>query len=433
MSGGSTKVHPVLDIDEEAHIAQLGQMLQPKFTTKSSFRNTKQKGRQSFDYSAKTPTSAAGDVGGGKHFSSSFISMASEADSMDAGGVTLEMVINFLTLNLDNVVADSTYMKEFEELSHEMLKNSRDPELPRILKSHGWTGSRYKATNLAPLDLHSLLQDFSNLYLRYKVSAYTTHITSLYEAGNAQATDQIFSFIPDTLLYYLSTLGESVSASRLVSPRHTHISTVGSTSPGAAGCTDGEGNGNAAVGASMRVTATGSASAGNSPIGAGHKTLIESQSQPYLPNHHGASSPPSSSTPTGAAQPLTLVSPRAAVTSPRVTVNANGDIINGNGILSPRRSHKASPRNSSNMAAHVAAVAAAHVRSITFTGACMLADISGFSKFSGAMCSKGVSGLDDLREATNGFLGHIVKIVYDFHGDGELLILHAFLPDRPDV
>ena len=58
-------------------------------------------------------------------------------------------------------------------------------------------------------------------------------------------------------------------------------------------------------------------------------------------------------------------------------------------------------------------------RRLTFRGACMLADISGFSKFSGAMCSKGVSGLDDLREATNGFLGYFVKQVYEYKGDGE--------------
>eukprot|EP01032_Pedospumella_encystans_P010797 gene10797-12592_t len=56
-------------------------------------------------------------------------------------------------------------------------------------------------------------------------------------------------------------------------------------------------------------------------------------------------------------------------------------------------------------------------RRLTFKGACMLADISGFSKFSGAMCSKGVSGLDDLREATNGFLGYFVKQVYEYEGD----------------
>jgi hypothetical protein len=48
----------------------------------------------------------------------------------------------------------------------------------------------------------------------------------------------------------------------------------------------------------------------------------------------------------------------------------------------------------------------------------MLADISGFTKFSGEMCSKGAGGLDDLREATNGFLGHCVKLVYEYKGDG---------------
>jgi hypothetical protein len=58
------------------------------------------------------------------------------------------------------------------------------------------------------------------------------------------------------------------------------------------------------------------------------------------------------------------------------------------------------------------------VRSFTFQGACVLADISGFSSFSGAMCLKGVNGLDELREATNGFLGHFVQLVYEFGGDG---------------
>lgn len=35
------------------------------------------------------------------------------------------------------------------------------------------------------------------------------------------------------------------------------------------------------------------------------------------------------------------------------------------------------------------------------------------------MCSKGVVGLDELRETTNGFLGHIVKMVYEHRGDGK--------------
>lgn len=43
----------------------------------------------------------------------------------------------------------------------------------------------------------------------------------------------------------------------------------------------------------------------------------------------------------------------------------------------------------------------------------------GFSKFSGAMCSRGVTGLDDLHSATNEFLGHFVDVVYQYRGDGE--------------
>eukprot|EP01034_Spumella_vulgaris_P023172 gene23172-29366_t len=53
----------------------------------------------------------------------------------------------------------------------------------------------------------------------------------------------------------------------------------------------------------------------------------------------------------------------------------------------------------------------------SFIGACMLVDISGFSKFSGAMCSQGVTGLDELRSATNTFLGHFVRTVYEYDGD----------------
>eukprot|EP01031_Cornospumella_fuschlensis_P038403 gene38403-46672_t len=52
-----------------------------------------------------------------------------------------------------------------------------------------------------------------------------------------------------------------------------------------------------------------------------------------------------------------------------------------------------------------------------FTGVCLLADISGFSKYSGEMCSKGVSGLDELRSVTNGLLDNFVETVYKFGGD----------------
>jgi len=51
-------------------------------------------------------------------------------------------------------------------------------------------------------------------------------------------------------------------------------------------------------------------------------------------------------------------------------------------------------------------------------GACMLIDISNFSKYSASMCSLGIKGLDELRKATSGILGMFVKAVYEHDGDG---------------
>lgn len=292
----SAKVFPstgaMLDADEEAQIAKLGALVAPAMQSRTSFRSASRKAR-SIDFSSK---SALGTQRSRKNLSS-FLSSKEEGE--DDNEVNLEMVINFLTSNIENVIADRVYLKDFEDLCHELMKGSRDPELHRILKSHGWTGTRFKNSTISPLDMHSLLQDFSNLYLRYKVSVYTTHITTLYEAGNAKATDQIFSFVPDSLLAFLEQQEVSLTSP---TPKNT------------------------------------------------------------TPRDFSVEPPPASS-------------------------SAQND-----------------------------------VRCATFTGACMLADISGFSKFSGAMCSKGVSGLDDLREATNGFLGHIVKIVYEFQGDGTYFV-----------
>ena len=49
----------------------------------------------------------------------------------------------------------------------------------------------------------------------------------------------------------------------------------------------------------------------------------------------------------------------------------------------------------------------------------MIADISGFTKFSSEMCARGAVGLDSLYNVTNDFMGQFVDIVYEFDGDGE--------------
>ena len=53
-----------------------------------------------------------------------------------------------------------------------------------------------------------------------------------------------------------------------------------------------------------------------------------------------------------------------------------------------------------------------------FFGACILVDISGFTKLSNMFCERGTSGLDDLHMATNEFLGFFADTIYEFDGDG---------------
>lgn len=78
-------------------------------------------------------------------------------------------------------------------------------------------------------------------------------------------------------------------------------------------------------------------------------------------------------------------------------------------------------------------------RSWTQHGACMLVDISGFTRLSGELCSFGVAGLDELRHVTSSYLSELLHLVYSNGGDGEfqyivicyifwlIVISHGFL------
>lgn len=57
--------------------------------------------------------------------------------------------------------------------------------------------------------------------------------------------------------------------------------------------------------------------------------------------------------------------------------------------------------------------------STLFPGACVLADISGFTKLSCKYCLDGVDGLDRLHDTVSHFLGRFVQIVYAHRGDGK--------------
>jgi hypothetical protein len=57
-------------------------------------------------------------------------------------------------------------------------------------------------------------------------------------------------------------------------------------------------------------------------------------------------------------------------------------------------------------------------------GACMLADISGFTKLSDEYNKQGRNGLDILHSIINDFLSRMINLVYSFGGDGKS---HSFI------
>jgi class 3 adenylate cyclase len=72
--------------------------------------------------------------------------------------------------------------------------------------------------------------------------------------------------------------------------------------------------------------------------------------------------------------------------------------------------------------------------SVFFDGVVLLADISGFTRLAGKLCSGGKDGLDKLQKVTNDYLGELVNIIYSYKGDvmkfaGDALIC-VFQPSR---
>ncbi len=58
------------------------------------------------------------------------------------------------------------------------------------------------------------------------------------------------------------------------------------------------------------------------------------------------------------------------------------------------------------------------------SGCYMLIDVSGFTKLSCNLCSKGAGGIDKLRRIINNLFGKIVPIIYEHSGDGKLHIIY---------
>lgn len=62
-------------------------------------------------------------------------------------------------------------------------------------------------------------------------------------------------------------------------------------------------------------------------------------------------------------------------------------------------------------------------KSASFFAACLLVDISGFTKLSSGFCQNGSQGLDDLHNNTSAFLGIFSDTIYEHGGDGEFSLV----------
>jgi hypothetical protein len=62
----------------------------------------------------------------------------------------------------------------------------------------------------------------------------------------------------------------------------------------------------------------------------------------------------------------------------------------------------------------------------SMSGACMLADICGFTKFSGDLCQEGVTGIDKLRRITSSFLSKFIDTICFYYGDGKFPFQYSF-------
>lgn len=118
-------------------------------------------------------------------------SVDSDGDNDDAGelddvvGTTniaaKSAMFEYLSDNIDNLQIDksksrgrqieSSSLKSFEKLTSEVVKDSCDDRsLLAILKTNGWTGSRYKNTPTTALNPNALLLAFLNLHLSRKAN-----------------------------------------------------------------------------------------------------------------------------------------------------------------------------------------------------------------------------------------------------------------------
>lgn len=117
-------------------------------------------------------------------------------------------------------------LNKFEILTEEALANSSNNELRKILRDHGWSGTRFRSTAASgglAFEFELLLQDLSNLYLRSKNNGIFSPLNIFVERNYSGEKDlsQIISFCPDILVEYLRTSIRNTKGFSLLSTKRS--------------------------------------------------------------------------------------------------------------------------------------------------------------------------------------------------------------------
>ena len=338
---------------------------------------------------------------------------------------------------------DETLIQQFEMLTKKVLiQCPKFSALERILDAHGWDGVEYDVEDKA-CDIASLQFALGKLYYSHVWSAAPTNagqdmstsmpssfLTSSGDYVNIFQDDRLIgAFCPNILYKLLSTdcIVDLFAADHSMTTMYAGLaSTVGSAhelvfedaGPGSSARTHtpvggAGGGGGGGLGSMVKQTSMGnmlkSISRSNSIRGTERETSITPR------NGNGVGTSPT--------KPLSMSG-----------MKLSSDLFGS----SNRTATNAHSHNENIMSPGDAKLTDIHLnRKLVFKGACVLADISGFTKLSASLCEAGLSGLDDLHNAASGFLGKYVQIVYSNKGDvisfaGDALIC-IFTPDEDKV
>jgi hypothetical protein len=118
-------------------------------------------------------------------------------------------LIDYLTVNMEEIRSKHPdFLRTFEELTGRAVssRSGSGSDVYRVVRSNGWTGTRYKTSEMDP---PFLLQSLSNWYLRLHLPKEIENISVLFQKGDFLLLFIYLLFIFIILFYFICSRFES--------------------------------------------------------------------------------------------------------------------------------------------------------------------------------------------------------------------------------